>query len=100
MRPGRHTSCPRQRALMRAGFTLIEIMICVAILVILLALLLPAARQAVGTARGFKCQMSQRSVAFDFGLFADDSLHPSRGDDDLGLDSLRVVPKGQFRLET
>jgi prepilin-type N-terminal cleavage/methylation domain-containing protein/prepilin-type processing-associated H-X9-DG protein len=83
----------------RAGFTLIEILICVAILVILLALLLPAAHQAVGTARAFKCQMSQRSVAFDFGLFADDSLHPSRGDDDLGM-QISGVPKGQFRLET
>jgi prepilin-type N-terminal cleavage/methylation domain-containing protein/prepilin-type processing-associated H-X9-DG protein len=84
---------------LRAGFTLIEILICVAILTILLALLLPAARQAVGTARAFKCQMSQRSVTFDFGLFADDALHPSRGDDELGA-TISGVPKGQFRLET
>ncbi len=80
------------------AFTLVEILITIAILGILIALLLPAARGAIGTARAFKCQMAQRSVAFDFGLFADDTLHPSRGDDDDA--QLRVVPPGTFRLET
>ena len=88
-------SAPKVRA-----FTLVEILITIAILAILVALLLPAARGAIGAARAFKCQMSQRSVAFDFGLFADDTLHPSRGDDDSSDPALRTVPPGQFRLET
>ncbi len=83
------------------AFTLVELLITIAILAILISLLLPAARSAVGAARGFKCQMSQRSVAFDFGLFADESLHPYRGDDETPPNpSMPIVPKGQFRLET
>ena len=87
-------------ALSSRAFTLVEILITITILAVLIALLLPAARGAIGTARAFKCQMAQRSVAFDFGLFADDTLHPSRGDDDSSDPALRVVPRGQFRLET
>jgi prepilin-type N-terminal cleavage/methylation domain-containing protein/prepilin-type processing-associated H-X9-DG protein len=83
------------------AFTLVELLITIAILAILISLLLPAARNAVGAARGFKCQMSQRSVTFDFGLFADESLHPYRGDDDSPPNpAMPIVPKGQFRLET
>lgn len=82
------------------AFTLVELLITIAILATLIALLLPAARGAVGAARGFKCQMAQRSVVFDFGLFSDDVLHPQRGDDDSSDPSVRLVPKGQFRLET
>jgi prepilin-type N-terminal cleavage/methylation domain-containing protein/prepilin-type processing-associated H-X9-DG protein len=85
----------------RRAFTLVEILITIAILVILVSLLLPAARSAMGTARGFKCQMAQRSVAFDFGLFADEALHPGRGDDDSPPNpAMPLVPRGQFRLET
>lgn len=89
---------PKARSL--RAFTLVELLITIAILATLIALLLPAARGAVGAARGFKCQMAQRSVVFDFGLFSDDVLHPQRGDDDSSDPSVRVVPKGQFRLET
>lgn len=76
------------------GFTLIELLITIAIIGVLLAFLLPAARSTVSAARGFKCQMAQRSIAFDFSVFADDSLHGSRGDDE------RNLPRGSFRLET
>lgn len=93
---------PRREAAVVAGaFTLVELIITITIVAILVSLLLPAARSAVGAARGFKCQMSQRSVAFDFGLFADESLHPYRGDDDSPPNpAMPIVPKGQFRLET
>jgi prepilin-type processing-associated H-X9-DG protein/prepilin-type N-terminal cleavage/methylation domain-containing protein len=79
------------------GFTLVEILISISIIAVLMALLIPAVRGAVGAARGFKCQMSLRSVAFDFGLFANDQLHGSRGNDDADP-QLRAA--GQFRLET
>ncbi len=82
------------------AFTLVELLITIAILATLIALLLPAARGAIGTARAFKCQMAQRSTCFDFGLFCDDILHPQRGDDDSSDPADRVVPRGQFRLET
>jgi prepilin-type N-terminal cleavage/methylation domain-containing protein/prepilin-type processing-associated H-X9-DG protein len=81
--------CPR-----RGGFTLVELLVVIAILGVLIALLLPAAQGTMGAARGFKCQMSERSVAFDFTVFADDTLHGPRGDDE-GAAGGRA-----FRLET
>lgn len=76
------------------AFTLVELVIVIAIIAVLTSLLIPAIRSTVGAARGFKCQMSLRSVAFDFGVFADDTLHPYRGDDERDLGS------NEFRLET
>lgn len=81
------------------AFTLVELLVVIAILAILLALLLPAARGAVGSARAFKCQMAQRSVAFDFQVWADDSLRPPRGNDDLPI-AQGGAGKGRFFLET
>lgn len=76
----------------RAGFTIIELLVTVAIVAMLTALLLPAAARTVASARGFKCKMALRSVAFDFGVFADDELHGDRGTD------AALAPR--FRLET
>ncbi len=105
MRPqlSQHSKHDRHRdaARVASAFTLVEVLITITILAILISLLLPAARSAVGAARGFKCQMAQRSVTFDFGLFADESLHPYRGDDETPPNpAMPIVPKGQFRLET
>ncbi len=98
-RPSSRSRCRPSRLSSRA-FTLVELLITIAILATLIALLLPAIRGAVGAARGFKCQMAQRSVVFDFGLFCDDVLHPLRGDDDSSDPTVRMVPRGEFRLET
>lgn len=99
-RPSPHPSA-RPFAPSPRAFTLVELLITIAILATLIALLLPAARGAIGTARGFKCQMAQRSVVFDFGLFCDDVLHPQRGDDDSSDITVREGrPLGEFRLET
>jgi prepilin-type processing-associated H-X9-DG protein len=70
------------------------LLISITIIAVLLSLLLPAARSTLSAARGFKCQMAQRSIAFDFAVFADDGLHGSRGNDD------RELPRGSFRLQT
>ncbi len=78
------------------AFTLVELLICVAIVGLLLALVLPGMRGAIGEARSFKCQMGERAVAFDFSVFADDQLHGSRGRDDLPP----FAAHHQFRLET
>jgi len=37
---------------------------------------------SIERAREFKCSMSQRAIAFDFQLFADEQLHGDRGDDE------------------
>lgn len=82
------------RDLVVRAFTLIEILVVIAILATLLALLLPAAKGTIASARSFKCQMALRSSAFDFTTFADDTLHPNRGDDE------DLPGKRSFRLET
>lgn len=84
----------------RGGFTLTEVLIAIAILGILVALLLPGIRGAVQSARSFKCTASMRTLAFDFTVFADDTLHPWRGEDDSSDAAERVVPLRHFRLET
>jgi len=76
------------------GFTLVELLISLAIVATLIAIILPAIRTAVSTARGFRCQMSLRSTAFDFSVFADERLHGDRGNDATDL------PANAFRLET
>lgn len=73
------------------AFTLVEILISIAIIAVLISLLLPAMAGTMGSARGFKCQMSQRAVMFDLQLFAEGEV--SKGDDN-GLAG------GRFRLET
>ena len=72
-------ACSSKRA--RRGFTLIEILVVIGIMAMLIGIIAPALSGAMARARGFKCQMSQRSVAFDFQIFADDQLHGDRGDD-------------------
>jgi prepilin-type processing-associated H-X9-DG protein/prepilin-type N-terminal cleavage/methylation domain-containing protein len=81
-------TCPRA-----AAFTLIELLVVIAILAVLIALLLPMARGTVRAARGFKCQLAQRAVAFDFQIFADEKLHGPRGNDE-------SLGSRFFRLET
>jgi len=63
------------------GFTIVELLVSTAIIVVLLAVLLPALGMGITTARGFRCQMNLRSIAFDFAVFADEGLHGNRGDD-------------------
>ncbi|MGE3107748.1 MAG: prepilin-type N-terminal cleavage/methylation domain-containing protein [Phycisphaerales bacterium] len=65
----------------RGAFTLLEILVTIAIIGVLVSLVLPIARSTVASARGFKCQMSQRSSAYDFNVFADDVYHGDRGRD-------------------
>jgi prepilin-type N-terminal cleavage/methylation domain-containing protein/prepilin-type processing-associated H-X9-DG protein len=74
----------------RQGFTLIELLVSIGIIVLLLAVLLPAVRYGIAYARGFRCQMSLRDTAFEFSVFADDTLHGNRGDDNAN---------SRFRLE-
>ncbi|MBX3376518.1 MAG: prepilin-type N-terminal cleavage/methylation domain-containing protein [Phycisphaeraceae bacterium] len=78
----------------RRGFTLLELLVSIAIIGVLLSVLLPALSRSIGAARGFRCQASLRSIAFDFSVFSDDQLHGDRGNDGPELGPRR------FRLET
>lgn len=75
----------------RTGFTLVELLVVIAIMAALMGILFPAISGAIASARGFRCQMSLRSVGFDFSVFADDTLHGDRGDDN---------GRNSFSLET
>lgn len=66
---------------LRGGFTLVELMVTIAIIGVLLSLLAPALQRTIASARGFKCQTTLRNIAFDFALFADPTVHGSRGAD-------------------
>lgn len=82
------------------GFTLIELMVTIGVIALLVAIVAPALRMAIGAARGFKCQMSQRTVAFDFAIFADDALHGDRGDDQGRSDfSLETFQESQYGVD-
>lgn len=86
------STCQRPPA--RGGaFTLIELMVVVAVIAILISILLPSIGRSMAAARGVRCQTSLRSVTFDFAVFADANLHPKRGNDD------NLTP-GRFKLET
>jgi prepilin-type processing-associated H-X9-DG protein/prepilin-type N-terminal cleavage/methylation domain-containing protein len=85
---------PTQVAVRARAFTLVELLVSVAIIALLLAVALPMLGSTIRTARGFRCQMSLRSVAFDFQIFANDQLHGDRGDD------ARDLGPGRFRLAT
>lgn len=72
--PPAHFTAPR-------AFTLVEMLVTIAIIGVLLSLLAPALQRTIGSARGFKCQTALRNIAFDFALFADPAIHGSRGSD-------------------
>lgn len=63
------------------AFTLLELLVVIALISVLVTLLAPALSSTLGSARGFRCQMSLRQIAFDFSLFADEQFHGDRGDD-------------------
>lgn len=76
-------------------------MVSIAIIATLVAILLPALARMVGGARQFRCQISLRSIAFDFSVFADDQLHGDRGNDELPLDEGGLgLGDSRFLIET
>src|SRR5262245_10725877 len=62
------------------AFTLIELLVSIAIIGVLITLVLLMLGRTIAASRGFKCQQSLRSVAYDFAIFADDTLHGYRGE--------------------
>lgn len=64
------------------GFTLVEILVVLAIIGILMAIMLTSLAKVRGAGKSFVCKNQLKNVAFDFILFADDYGHPSRGDSD------------------
>jgi len=79
---------------------MIELMVVIAIIALLIGILTPAIQGVMVRARSFKCQMAQRSVAFDFQIFADPQLHGDRGDDgDRGTFSIETFQESQYGVD-
>lgn len=77
-----------------------EMLIATAIIALLIGLIVPMLSGAMERARTFKCQMSQRSVAFDFQIFADPELHGDRGDDgDRGAFAIDTFQESQYGVD-
>lgn len=64
----------------RPALTLIELLVVMAIVVMLLALLLPALNTARKQMRGLQCASKMRTIAFDFQLFAENLSEKGRGE--------------------
>lgn len=75
-----------------SGFSLVELLVVIAVIGLVISLLVPALSKSIAAARQFRCQVSLRSVGFDFGVFADDTLYGDRGNDEA------LAPR--FKLET
>lgn len=76
---------------------MVELLVTMSILVMLIALMMPAVGKVRTRARKFDCQMNLRSLSFDFRMFADPVLHGQRGDD---ARDPRLNPDREFWLET
>lgn len=95
--PGNHRLLPAVRALdrralsTRRAFTVIELLLVIAIIGVMMGLLIPTMQSCRRAGQRVKCMSQLRSVAYEFRLFADDFAAQSRGDSDaLGANWLRV----------
>ncbi len=64
----------------RRAFTLLELLVAIAIIALLLSIMLPAMQACNHAGRHVKCLSQLRMVAWDFGLFADPFAVANRGD--------------------
>lgn len=91
--------CPRPRSRARGAFTLIETLITAAVIAVLVGLLMPALGRVREQSRGFACQVSLKSIAFDFSIFADDQLHGDRGDDTGATFALETFVESEYGVD-
>ena len=67
----------------KSGFTLVELLVVLAVIGLLLALLLPALASVKSEMRTLKCSSNLRSICFKFQLFASGQSENGRGDSEV-----------------
>lgn len=77
-----------------SGFTLVELLVVVAVIALLLAILLPAMGAAREKMRALKCSSNLRTMAFEFQLFVEHETDGGWGDSD----RKRPPPGGGFYI--
>ncbi len=100
MSPARRTTT-RRHAQRRCAFTLLELLVVIAVMTLLLSLLFPALSRLREGAKAVKCMANLRVVAFDFQLFANESFDEDRGESNHlphGLFSLQDFAEREYRL--
>lgn len=75
-------AAPRPAAVARAGFSLLEMLVVIAIIAVLLGLLLPALSACRRSGKNLRCAAQMKQVAFEFNLFADDLMVRADGSPD------------------
>lgn len=75
---------------MRFAFSLIELLVVVAVIALLLAIVSTALVRAREAARSLKCMNQLRTVAFQFTEFADARQHTYRGDSERAGNAFRI----------
>jgi len=96
-----HVSSPRVRAQLSA-FTLLEMLVVVAVLTILLSILLPAMSGMRSSAKSLVCSSNLKSVGQEFTLFAQGDAPLGRGDSErLGPNRFRMndFQESLYRLD-
>ena len=90
---------PKHKGTMPCGFTLIELMVVVAIISILAAMLLPALASAKGKARRIECLSGLRQLNLALTMYADDfeDQYPPRTEREFSWIHGRVEGKVYFR---
>lgn len=68
-----YTRTSRGRRLAPAGFTLVELLVVLAVITILAAFLLPSLRKTVDTARQISCLSNMKQVGMGFAMYTHDS---------------------------
>jgi len=71
---------PRCPAAFRGAWTLLEMLVVIAIITVLISVLVISLVQVRGSSKSFVCKNNLKTVAFEFIQFADDFAHPNRGD--------------------